>query len=123
MRLVGVDIPDNKVIFIALTYIYGIGLCLSRKLCNLADINPNTLVKKLNNDSINKISSIINEAFTVEGDLRKKLSMDIRLLIDIGCYRGKRHYNKLPTRGQRTRTNARTRKGKSIAITNKKKLK
>lgn len=122
MRLVGVDIPNNKHVLISLTYIHGIGLKSAANICKQANVESATLVRNLNTSDLNKITAIINDDYVVEGDLRKKVYMDIRLLIDIGCYRGRRHYNKLPVRGQRTRTNAKTRKGKSVAIANKKKI-
>ncbi len=123
MRLAGVEIPINKHVVISLTYIYGIGYRSAQYICNSVNIAPNKLTKDLSVEDINKISFFIGKNFIVEGELRKKVSMDIRLLIDVGCYRGRRHYNKLPVHGQRTRTNAKTRKGKSVAIANKKKAK
>ena len=109
-RIVGVDIPDNKRVEYALTYIYGIGLTSSRKILDAVGISYDKRVKDLSEAEIAKIAKEITNNYTVEGDLRKKVAMDIKRLIDIGCYRGLRHKLGLPVRGQRTRTNARTRK-------------
>ncbi len=122
MRLAGVNIPDNKHISVALTYIYGVGKKVSADICKKASVSGNVLVKNITNNELNRISSILSEDYVIEGELRKIISMNIKLLIDIGSYRGRRHYNRLPVRGQRTHTNARTRKGKAIAIAGKKKL-
>lgn len=110
-RLVGVDIPKEKRIEIALTYIYGIGRSLSNKILKIANINPDKRAKDLNEEEVARLSSIIQKEHRVEGDLRRDISANIKRLIDIGSYRGYRHRRGLPVRGQRTRTNARTRKG------------
>ena len=121
-RISGVNIPTAKKIHIALTYIYGIGPKIATDLCNQASIDKTKRVNELNDDEINKIREIIDQKHVVEGDLRRKVSMDIKRLNDLGCYRGLRHRKKLPVRGQRTHTNARTRKGKAVAIAGKKKV-
>ena len=121
-RISGVNIPTAKKIYIALTYIYGIGPKIATELCDQASIDKSKRVNELNDDEINKIREIIDQKHTVEGDLRRKVSMDIKRLNDLGCYRGLRHRKKLPVRGQRTHTNARTRKGKAVAIAGKKKV-
>ena len=121
-RISGVNIPTAKKIHIALTYIYGIGPKIATELCDQASIDKSKRVNELNDDEINKIREIIDQKHTVEGDLRRKVSMDIKRLNDLGCYRGLRHRKKLPVRGQRTHTNARTRKGKAVAIAGKKKV-
>lgn len=110
-RLVGVDIPKEKRIEISLCYIYGIGRSLSNKILKLANISPDKRAKDLSEEEIAKLSSIIQKDYKVEGDLRREVSANIKRLIDIGTYRGFRHRRGLPVRGQRTRTNARTRKG------------
>jgi small subunit ribosomal protein S13 len=110
-RISGVDLPKNKNIECALTYIYGIGFSLSRKILKEAGINPQTKVKDLKDDEINKIRDVIDKNCKVEGELRSQISSDIKRLMEIGSYRGLRHKKGLPVRGQRTRTNARTRKG------------
>ena len=121
-RISGVNIPTAKKIHIALTYIYGIGPKIATDLCDLASIDISKRVNELNYDELNKIREIIDQKHVVEGDLRRKVSMDIKRLNDLGCYRGLRHRKKLPVRGQRTHTNARTRKGKAVAIAGKKKV-
>ena len=121
-RISGVNIPTAKKIHIALTYIYGIGPKIATELCDQASIDKSKRVNELNDDELNKIREIIDQKYTVEGDLRRKVSMDIKRLNDLGCYRGLRHRKKLPVRGQRTNTNARTRKGKAVAIAGKKKV-
>jgi len=121
-RISGVNIPTAKKIHIALTYIYGIGPKIATDLCNQASIDKSKRVNELNDDELNKIREIIDQKHTVEGDLRRKVSMDIKRLNDLGCYRGLRHRKKLPVRGQRTHTKARTRKGKAVAIAGKKKV-
>jgi len=110
-RIAGVDLPPNKRVEIALTYIYGIGRTLSGKILNESGINLDTKVRDLNDDEINKIRKSIEEQHRVEGDLRKETSFNIKRLMEIGSYRGLRHRRGLPVRGQRTHTNARTRKG------------
>ncbi len=110
-RIAGVDLPPNKRIEIGLTYIYGIGRPQSNKILSATGISPNTKVRELNDDEINKIRKVIEEQHRVEGDLRKEISFNIKRLMEVGSYRGLRHRRGLPTRGQRTHTNARTRKG------------
>ncbi len=110
-RIAGVDIPRDKRIEIALTYIYGIGKAQSNSIISVAGIDPNTRTNALTDEEIAKIRDIIERNYKVEGDLRKDVGIDIKRLMDIGCYRGLRHRKGLPVRGQRTRTNARTRKG------------
>jgi small subunit ribosomal protein S13 len=110
-RIAGVDLPPNKRIEVALTYIYGIGRAVSNKILSDAAVNVDTKVRELNDDEINKIRKLIEEQHRVEGDLRKENSFNIKRLMEIGSYRGLRHRRGLPVRGQRTHTNARTRKG------------
>jgi small subunit ribosomal protein S13 len=110
-RIAGITLPPDKRIEIGLTYIYGIGKSKSLKLLEEAKIDKNKKVKALTEDEVNKIRQIIEKREKIEGDLRKEVSMNIKRLIDIGCYRGMRHKRKLPVRGQRTKTNSRTRKG------------
>jgi len=110
-RIAGVDLPPNKRIEIGLTYIYGIGRSQSNKILALTGVSPNTKVRELNDDETNKIRKVIEEQYRVEGDLRKEISFNIKRLMEVGAYRGLRHRRGLPTRGQRTHTNARTRKG------------
>ena len=121
-RISGVNIPTGKKIHIALTYIFGIGSKIANDLCDQASIDKTKRVNELNDDELNKIREIIDQKHVVEGDLRRKISIDIKRLNDLGCYRGLRHRKKLPVRGQRTHTNARTRKGKAVAIAGKKKV-
>ncbi|MDX9752804.1 MAG: 30S ribosomal protein S13 [bacterium] len=110
-RIAGVDIPRDKRVVISLTYIFGIGPTTSSRILSKAEISENTRVRDLTDDEILRISNIIQNEFVVEGDLRREINMNIKRLMDIGCYRGLRHRRGLPVRGQRTRTNARTRKG------------
>jgi small subunit ribosomal protein S13 len=111
-RISGIDLPKEKRIEIALTYLYGIGLALSKKVLTKANVNPDVRVKNLKDDELARIQNIINsDNLKVEGDLRREISMNIKRLIDIGTYRGSRHRKGLPVRGQRTKTNSRTRKG------------
>jgi len=110
-RIAGVNIPKEKQIEIALTYIYGIGLSLSRKILAEADINPNLLASKLTPEEVNKLKDIIEKKYKTEGELRRELMMNIKRLKDVGCWRGIRHIKGLPVRGQRTRTNTRTIRG------------
>tara|TARA_B100001057_G_scaffold465418_1_gene521543 strand:+ start:52 stop:432 length:381 start_codon:yes stop_codon:yes gene_type:complete len=121
-RISGVNIPTNKKVHIALTYIFGIGKKISNDICRDASVDISKRVSELNDEELNKIRELIDSKITVEGDLRRKISMDIKRLNDLGCYRGLRHRKKLPVRGQRTHTNARTRKGKAVAIAGKKKV-
>jgi small subunit ribosomal protein S13 len=120
-RISGIDLPPNKRVEIGLTYIYGIGRTRSQKLLTRAGIDWNTKVKDLTEEEASKLRRIIQEEGDVEGDLRKKVSLDVKRLMEIGCYRGNRHKRNLPARGQRTHTNARTRRGRRIAIPGKKK--
>ena len=110
-RIVGIDIPKEKRIEIALTYIYGIGRPLSNKILGIAGINPDTRAKDLTEEEISKLTGVIQKDAKVEGDLRREVSQNIKRLIDVGSWRGMRHKKGLPVRGQRSRTNARTRKG------------
>ncbi len=110
-RIAGVDLPKDKRVEIALTYIFGIGRSSSKKILEKAGVDPNKRVKDLTPEEISRIREIIDKEYKVEGELRKEIAMNIKRLIDIGCYRGLRHLAGLPVRGQRTRTNARTRKG------------
>ena len=121
-RISGVNIPTNKKINIALTYIFGIGNKVAGDICSEASVDITKRVSELNDDELNEIRDLIDQKHTVEGDLRRKISLDIKRLNDLGCYRGLRHRKKLPVRGQRTHTNARTRKGKAVAIAGKKKV-
>ena len=119
-RIAGVNIPQNKLVHIGLTYIYGIGDKFSEQICKDLEIPKSKRVNELTDDQILKIREYIDKNFKVEGDLRRENSLSIKRLIDLATYRGSRHRKKLPVRGQRTRCNARTRKGKAIAIAGKK---
>lgn len=120
-RIAGIDLPPSKRVEYGLTYIYGIGLTSSRKILEAAGVNPDTRVKDLTEVEIKNLTSVINEHYTVEGDLRREIAMKIRRLIEIGCRRGRRHRANLPVRGQRTKTNARTRKGPRRTVSGKRK--
>jgi small subunit ribosomal protein S13 len=120
-RIAGVDLPKNERVEIGLTRIFGIGRTLSQRILSETNINPNTRVKDLSNEEIVKIRAILERDYRVEGDLRRDISMGIKRLVDIGSYRGTRHRFGLPVRGQRTKTNARTRKGPRKAVMGKKK--
>ena len=120
-RIAGVNVPGNKRLQISLTYIYGIGPKYAKDICESVKISSSKRVNDLNEDEIIKIREFIDKNFLVEGDLRREISVRIKRLTDLGCYRGLRHRKKLPVRGQRTHTNARTRKGKAIPIAGKKK--
>tara|TARA_Y100001958_G_C21015178_1_gene393770 strand:- start:365 stop:739 length:375 start_codon:yes stop_codon:yes gene_type:complete len=120
-RLAGVNVPSSKRLVIALTYILGIGKKYANDICTTVSIDKNKRVNNLTEDEIIKIRECIDKSYVVEGDLRRSVSNNIKRLTDLGCYRGLRHRNKLPVRGQRTHTNARTRKGKAIPIAGKKK--
>ena len=120
-RISGVDLPREKRVEIGLTYIYGIGLPSSQRILKEANINPDTRVRDLTDDEVKKLSEIINESQVVEGDLRREIALNIKRLQEIGCYRGIRHRKGLPVRGQKTKTNARTRKGPKRTVANKKK--
>ena len=122
-RIAGVDLPKSKRVVIGLTYIFGIGRTSARKICADAGVDPNKRVKDLNEDDIRKIRTIIQNEYKVEGALKSEINMNIKRLIDINCYRGIRHYRGLPVRGQRTKTNARTRKGRKRSVGAKKKKK
>ena len=119
-RIAGVNIPQNKLVHVGLTYIYGIGNKFSQQICTELEIPKSKRVNELTDDQILKIREYIDQKFTVEGDLRRETSLSIKRLIDVATYRGSRHRKKLPVRGQRTRCNSRTRKGKAIAIAGKK---
>jgi small subunit ribosomal protein S13 len=110
-RIAGVDIPANKPVTISLRYIYGIGPTLSQRILSTTKINPATRVKDLTEEEVNRLREVIDKKFRVEGDLRRSVQLDIKRLIEIGCFRGQRHRRSLPARGQRTRTNARTKRG------------
>ena len=120
-RIAGVDIPREKRVEIGLTYVYGIGRTSSNNILAEAGINPDTRVKDLTEDEVIKIREIIDKNYKVEGDLRRETALNIKRLMEIGCYRGLRHRKNLPVRGQRTKTNARTRKGPRKLVANKKK--
>ena len=120
-RISGVDLPRQKRVEIGLTYIYGIGRTSSNRILAAAGVNPDTRVRDLTDEDVKKISAVIDETQTVEGDLRRQIAMDIKRLQEIGCYRGVRHRKSLPVRGQKTKTNARTRKGPKKTVANKKK--
>lgn len=121
-RISGINIPKEKRFVIALTYIYGIGTTTAEKICKKLKIDLKLRTHQIGEDKLAQVRSLIEKEFPVlEGDLRRKVSSDIKRLIDIGCYRGIRHVKKLPVRGQRTHTNAKTRKGRGVAIANKKK--
>ena len=115
-RIAGVDLPREKRVEIGLTYIYGIGLTSSQKILEKTGVNPDTRVKDLTDEEINKIRKAIDEEYKVEGDLRRDVALNVKRLKEIGCYRGLRHRKGLPVRGQRTKTNARTRKGPKKAV-------
>ncbi|SRR5699024_10133575 len=120
-RISGVDLPREKRVEIGLTYIYGIGRTSADKILAAANVNPDTRVRDLTDDEVRRISEVINADYTVEGDLRREIAMNIKRLQEIGCYRGIRHRKGLPVRGQKTKTNARTRKGPRKTVANKKK--
>jgi small subunit ribosomal protein S13 len=120
-RIAGVDLPNNKRVVVALTYIYGIGTTYARDIIEKSGIDPDTRVAKLTDEEIARLRSIIEKEYKIEGELRTEVSMNIKRLIDTGAYRGIRHRRGLPVRGQRTRTNARTRKGKKKTVAGKKK--
>ena len=119
-RIAGVDLPREKPIEIGLTYIYGIGRVSATKILEKAGVNPDTRCRDLTDDEVKKISEVIDATMTVEGDLRREIALNIKRLQEIGCYRGIRHRKGLPVRGQKTKTNARTRKGPKKTIANKK---
>jgi small subunit ribosomal protein S13 len=119
--IAGVDLPRDKRVEIGLTYIYGIGRTSSNKILETAKVNPDTRVRDLTDEEVKRIAEVIGSDYEVEGDLRRDIAMNIKRLTEIGCYRGVRHRRGLPCRGQRTKTNARTRKGPKRTIANKKK--
>lgn len=120
-RIVGIDLPRDKRVEIGLTYIYGIGRTCSNKILEAAKVNPDTRVRELTDEEVKRISEIIENDYMVEGDLRREVAMNIKRLQEIGCYRGIRHRKGLPVRGQKTKTNARTRKGPKRTVAGKKK--
>ena len=120
-RISGVDLPREKRVEIGLTYIYGIGRTSSNRILAEAGVNPDTRVKDLTDDEVKKIAAVVADTQVVEGDLRREIAMNIKRLQEIGCYRGIRHRKSLPVRGQKTKTNARTRKGPRKIVANKKK--
>ena len=120
-RISGVDLPREKRVEIGLTYIYGIGRASSNRILADAGVNPDTRVKDLTDDEVKKIAAVVADTPMVEGDLRREIAMNIKRLQEIGCYRGIRHRKGLPVRGQKTKTNARTRKGPRKTVANKKK--
>lgn len=122
-RLLGVDIPNDKQTFVSLTYLYGVGTAVSRELCHKAGIDPTKKARDLAEDELGRLSALLERDYTVEGPLRRQLTQNISRLRDINCYRGIRHRRGLPVRGQRTRTNARTRKGPKKTVAGKKGVK
>ena len=120
-RIAGVDLPREKRVEIGLTYIYGIGRSSASKIVEQAGLNPDTRVRDLTDEEVKKLSTVIEETMMVEGDLRREIALNIKRLQEIGCYRGIRHRKGLPVRGQKTKTNARTRKGPKRTVANKKK--
>ena len=120
-RIAGVDLPREKRVEIGLTYIYGIGRTSANKILEAANVNPDTRVRDLTDEEVARIRDVIDETVTVEGDLRREIALNIKRLQEIGCYRGIRHRKGLPVRGQKTKTNARTRKGPKRTVANKKK--
>ncbi|MCI8924769.1 MAG: 30S ribosomal protein S13 [Lachnospiraceae bacterium] len=120
-RIAGVDLPREKRVEIGLTYVYGIGRASSNKILEKAKVNPDTRVRELTDEEVKRISEVIDAEYMVEGDLRREVAMNIKRLQEIGCYRGIRHRKGLPVRGQKTKTNARTRKGPKRTVANKKK--
>ena len=120
-RIAGVDLPREKRVEIGLTYIYGIGRVSADRILEAANVDPSTRVRDLTDDEVKRISAVIDETMTVEGDLRREIALNIKRLQEIGCYRGIRHRKGLPVRGQKTKTNARTRMGPKRTVANKKK--
>ena len=120
-RIAGVDLPREKRVEIGLTYIYGIGRVSADRILEAANVDPSTRVRDLTDDEVKRIGAVIDETMTVEGDLRREIALNIKRLQEIGCYRGIRHRKGLPVRGQKTKTNARTRKGPKRTVANKKK--
>jgi small subunit ribosomal protein S13 len=122
-RIAGIDIPREKRVEVSLTYIYGIGLSSSQKILKQTSINPDTRVRDLTEDQVNRLREVIDRSFKVEGDLRREVALNIKRLIEIGSYRGLRHRRNLPVRGQRTKTNARQRRGPKKTVGARKKIK
>lgn len=120
-RIAGVDLPREKRVEIGLTYIYGIGRSSANKILTAANVNPDTRVRELTDDEVKRLAEVIEKDYMVEGDLRREVALNIKRLQEIGCYRGIRHRKGLPVRGQKTKTNARTRKGPKRTVANKKK--
>ena len=120
-RIAGIDLPKEKRVEIGLTYVYGIGRTSATRILEAANVDPNTRVRDITDEEVKRISAVIDETQTVEGDLRREIAMNIKRLQEIGCYRGIRHRKSLPVRGQKTKTNARTRKGPKRTVANKKK--
>ena len=120
-RIAGVDLPREKRVEIGLTYIYGIGRSSANKILAAANVNPDTRVRELTDDEVKRLAEVIDKDYMVEGDLRREVALNIKRLQEIGCYRGIRHRKGLPVRGQKTKTNARTRKGPKRTVANKKK--
>ena len=120
-RIAGVDLPRDKRVEIGLTYIYGIGRTSANKILTAAKVNPDTRCRELTDEEVKRISDVVEESYMVEGDLRREVALNIKRLQEIGCYRGIRHRKSLPVRGQKTKTNARTRKGPKRTVANKKK--
>ena len=120
-RIAGVDLPREKRVEIGLTYIYGIGRVSANRILTEAGVNPDTRVRELTDDEVKRIAEVVDKTMTVEGDLRREIALNIKRLQEIGCYRGIRHRKGLPVRGQKTKTNARTRKGPKRTVANKKK--
>ena len=120
-RIAGVDLPREKRVEIGLTYIYGIGRTSANKILEAANVNPDTRVRELTDDEVKRLAEVIDRDYMVEGDLRREIALNIKRLQEIGCYRGIRHRKGLPVRGQKTKTNARTRKGPKRTVANKKK--
>ncbi|HZS92619.1 MAG TPA: 30S ribosomal protein S13 [Chloroflexota bacterium] len=120
-RIAGVDIPRDKRVVISLTYIYGIGPTVSRKVIAMAGVNPDARVRDLTEDEVSRLREVIDRNYRVEGDLRREVALNIKRLVEIGCYRGLRHRRNLPVRGQRTRTNARTKRGQRRTVGARKK--
>ena len=119
-RIAGVDLPREKRVEIGLTYVFGIGRSRSNEILDKTGINPDTRIKNLTEEEVNKLREVIDDGYQVEGDLRREVALNIKRLIDIGCYRGRRHRTGLPVRGQKTKTNARTRKGPKRTVSRKK---
>ena len=120
VRISGVNLPVEKKVYVSLSYLFGVGMVTAKQICKACKVNCEKRMKELSDEDIEKIRNYIDKHFVVEGDLRGQISQNIKLKISIGCYEGSRHRNRLPVRGQRTKTNAKTRKGRSAPIANKK---